>query len=124
MVIACVTQSCLTLCKPMDCDPPGSSVHGILQTRILQWVAMLSSRGSSQSRDQSQVSCISCIAGGLFTTGTTGEAHGGVEAKSGVLKGKAGFHGDQGLGLEYFMETEIPSYNPVCMKYPEISHRS
>ena len=35
-------QSCLTLCDPMDCSPPGSSVHGILQTRILEWVAMLS----------------------------------------------------------------------------------
>ena len=38
-------QLCLTLCNPMDCSPPGSSVHGILQTRILEWVAMLSSRG-------------------------------------------------------------------------------
>ena len=94
MVSACVTQSCLTLCKPVDCSPPGSSVHGILQTRILQWIAMLSSRGSSQSRDQSQVSCISCIAGGFFTTGTTWEAHGGVEAQSGALKEKSGLHRD------------------------------
>ena len=38
-------QLCLTLCNPMDCSPPGSSVHGILQTRILEWVAMPSSRG-------------------------------------------------------------------------------
>ena len=42
-----VTQSCLTLCNPMACRPPGSSVHGILQARILEWVAMPSSRGSS-----------------------------------------------------------------------------
>ena len=42
-----VTQSCPTLCYPMDCSPPGSSVHGILQPRILEWVAMPSSRGSS-----------------------------------------------------------------------------
>ena len=41
-------QSCLTLGDPMDCSPPGSSVHGILQARILEWVAMPSSRGSSQ----------------------------------------------------------------------------
>ena len=47
-----VAQSCLTLCDPMDCSPPGSSVHGILQARILEWVAMPSSRGSSQPRDQ------------------------------------------------------------------------
>ena len=44
-------QSCLTLCDPVDCSPPGSSVHGILQTRILKWVAMSSSKGSSRSRD-------------------------------------------------------------------------
>ena len=55
-------QSCLTLCDPMDCSPPGSSVHGILQTRILEWVAMPSSRGSSQPRDRTHVSYISCIA--------------------------------------------------------------
>ena len=57
------TQSCLTLCNPVDCSPPGSSVHGILQERILEWVAMPSSRGSSQPRDQTLVSC---IAGRLF----------------------------------------------------------
>ena len=39
-----VTQSCLTLCDPMDCSPPGSSVHGIFQARILEWVAISFSR--------------------------------------------------------------------------------
>ena len=54
---ACVlTQSCTTLCDPLDCSPPGSSVHGILQARILEWVAMPFSRGSSQSRHQTCVS--------------------------------------------------------------------
>ena len=53
--------SCLTLCDPMDCSPPGSSVHGILQTKILECVAMPSSRGSSQPRDQTHVSYVSCI---------------------------------------------------------------
>ena len=43
-------KSCLTLCDPKNCSPTGSSVHGILQARILEWVAMPSSRGSSQSR--------------------------------------------------------------------------
>ena len=52
-----VTQLCLTLCDPMDCSPQGSSVHGILQARILEWVAMPSSRGSSLPRDRTQVSC-------------------------------------------------------------------
>ena len=58
-------QSCLTLCNPMDCSPPGSSVHGILQARILERVAISSSRGSSQPRNWTRVSC---IAGGFFTT--------------------------------------------------------
>ena len=53
-----VTQSCPTLCDPMDCSPPGFSVHGIRQAGILEWVAIPFSRGSSQSRDQTQVSCI------------------------------------------------------------------
>ena len=54
------TQLCLTLCDPMD-----YTVHGILQARILQWVAFLFSRGSSQLRDQTQISCIAC---GFFTS--------------------------------------------------------
>ena len=65
-------QPCLTLCDPMDYSPPGSSVHGILQARILEWVAMPSSRESSQSRDQNH---ISCTAGGFFTTMTMWEAY-------------------------------------------------
>ena len=55
----------------MDCSLPSSSVHGILQARILEWVAIPFSRGSSQPRDRTQVSC---IAGGFFTTWTTREA--------------------------------------------------
>ena len=49
-------QACLTLCDPMDCSPPGSSVHGILPARILEWIAMPSSRESSPPRDQTCVS--------------------------------------------------------------------
>ena len=49
---------CLTLCNPKDCRPPGSSIHGILWARILEWVAILFSRGSFQTRDQTQVYCI------------------------------------------------------------------
>ena len=56
-----VTQSCPTLCDPMDCKPPGSSVHGIFQARILEWVAISSSRESSQPGDQIHISCVSCI---------------------------------------------------------------
>ena len=54
-------QSCPTLCKPMDCNLPGSTVHGILQPRILERVAKLSSKGSSQSRDRNFISCVFCI---------------------------------------------------------------
>ena len=54
-------QLCLTLCDPMDCSPPGFSIHRILQARILEWVAMLSSRGSSRPRNGTSVSYVSCI---------------------------------------------------------------
>ena len=53
-----VTQSWPTLCDPMDCSLPGASVHGIFQARILEWVAISFSRGSSQPRDQTQASHI------------------------------------------------------------------
>ena len=53
----------LTLCDPLDCSPPGSSVHGIFQARILEWIANSSSRGSSWPKDRTHVSCISCIGG-------------------------------------------------------------
>ena len=54
---ALVNESCLTLCNPMDCSPSGSSVHGIFQARILEWVAIFFYRGSSQSRAQTCISC-------------------------------------------------------------------
>ena len=60
-----VAQVCPTLCDPMDCSPPGSSVHGILQAKILEWVAISFSRRSSQPRDWTLVSC---IAGRSFTS--------------------------------------------------------
>ena len=63
-------QSCPALYDPMDHSPPGSSVHGILQARILEWVAMPSSRGS-RPRDQTHVSC---IAGRFSTTEPLGKA--------------------------------------------------
>ena len=64
-ILTCVCakslQSHLTLCHPMDYSPPGSSVHWILQTRMLEWVPMPYSRGSSWPRDQTHISYISCI---------------------------------------------------------------
>ena len=53
-----VTQLCPTLCNPMDCSQPGSSDHGIFQARILEWVAMPTSRGSCRPRDQTWASCL------------------------------------------------------------------
>ena len=57
-VLGLVAQSCLTFCDPMDCTRQAPLSMGILQARILVWVAMLSPRGSSQPRDRTQVSCI------------------------------------------------------------------
>ena len=62
LVPAKLLQSCPALRNPMDCSPPGSSVHGTLQARILECVAMPSSRESSWPRDQTCVSYIPCIA--------------------------------------------------------------
>ena len=71
-IVRCfVTQLCLTLCNPTDCSLPDSSVHGILQARILEWVAISFLRGSYQLRDRTQVSC---IAGRFFTIWATSKA--------------------------------------------------
>ena len=67
-------QACLTLCEAMDCSPSGSSVHRILQARILEWVAIPSSRGSlSWLRGWTHVSGIPCFAGRFFTTESPGK---------------------------------------------------
>ena len=67
-----VAQLCPTLCDAMDCSLPGSSVHGLLQARILEWVAISFSRGSSQPRDQTKGSR---VAGRFFMIWATGEAY-------------------------------------------------
>ena len=64
LCVRSVPQLCLTLWDPMDCSPPGSSVHGILQARTLEWVAMPFSRGSSQPRDWTSVSTSPALLGG------------------------------------------------------------
>ena len=65
-----VAQSCPTLCDPMDCSLSGSSVHGIFQAIVLEWIAISFSKGSSQPRDRTWVSC---IAGRFFTAWATRE---------------------------------------------------
>ena len=68
-----VAQSWLTLCNSMDYRPPGSSVHRISQARILEWVAISFFRGSSKPRDQTFISCITCLGSGFFTTEPPGK---------------------------------------------------
>ena len=69
--VVLITQSCLTLCDPMDCSPPGSSVHGILWARIVEWIAIPFSRGFSRLRNQTPVFH---IVGGFCTIWATREA--------------------------------------------------
>ena len=78
-----IAQSCLNLCDPKDCSPPSPSIHGILQARILEWVAIPFSRGSSRPRDQT---CVSCI--GRLTAGSPGKP----------------FTWDLSLRLSYFLQ--------------------
>ena len=73
-VLMLVAQSCPSLCDPLDCSPPGSSVHGISQARILEWVAISFSKRSSPPRDQTWVSCIT---GRFFTVRANREAQSG-----------------------------------------------
>ena len=68
-----VIKSCLTLCNPMDCSPPGSPGHGMLQARILEWVVISFPRGSSWPRNQTLDSLVPCIAGGFLSTEPLGK---------------------------------------------------
>ena len=70
-----VTKSRPTLCDPMDCSLSGSSVHEISQAGILEWITISFSKGSSQPRDQTRISCFSCIAGRFFTAETPGKPY-------------------------------------------------
>ena len=70
--VVLVAKLCPTLCDPMDCSLPASSVHGISQARILEWVAISFSRGSSRPRDRTHVSCIDRL---VLYHWAMGEAH-------------------------------------------------
>ena len=73
LMCACI-QSCLTFCYPLDCSPSSSSVHGILQVRILEWIAMPSSRESSDPEIKPESLMSPALAGRFFTTRTSWEA--------------------------------------------------
>ena len=72
--VVVVAKSCLILLDPTDCSPPGSSVHGVFQARILEWVAMPSSRGSFQPRDQTYISSAPALQADSLTPEPPGEA--------------------------------------------------
>ena len=65
--LVCITQLCLTLCDPMDCSPPGSSIHGILRARILEWLASSFSRGSLYPGVEPRSLVSPALADGFFT---------------------------------------------------------
>ena len=103
---------CLILCDPVDYSPPGSSVHGILQARILEWVAISSSRGSSQPRIRTHLSRVSGIGRWVFTTEPPRESPGGVHcaiyfwlAPSSGQRETSGHFGHQG-SLESWVRFE------------------
>ena len=111
-VLCWVTQSCPTPCDPMNCSPPDSSIHRILQARILEWVVMLFSKGSSWPRDRTQVSQ---SAGGFFTVWATSEAqrHSKLEWNTwGVSK----FHGTRvvkaEIGWSFVRDNFLISFQP------------
>ena len=111
--ISSVTQSCRTLCDPMDCSPSGSSVHGIFQARILEWVAISFFRGSFQPRNLTQVSC---IAGRLLTIWATMEVAWGFLRE--WLKKIIPFPWHQGWEyyLPHFHIIEIPSLQTLKLE--------
>ena len=92
-----VSLSCLIICDPTDCSLSGSSVHGIFQARILEWVAISSSKESSQPRDGTHISCFSCIAGRFFTT----EPHQGSPAMYIYI------------AISIYLPTYLPTYLPI-----------
>ena len=94
------------LCDPMDCSPPGSSVHGTLQARILAWVAMRSSRASSRPRDWTWVSC---TAGKLFTVWASREAQ--------LLTTRLSYYGFNVNFVNWHIQTLLFSVSLLCHSY-------
>ena len=107
-VCVSVAQSCPTLCDSMDCSPAGCSVHGTFQARILEWVTISFSRGSSQSRDQTWVSC---TAGRFFTIWASREAQGNCFHST--LKSQPGKSCDQGH-LCRLQHLPLPEPSTAC----------
>ena len=107
-----VIKSCPTLCDPVDYSPPGSSVHGISQTRILEWVVISSSTGSSWISDQTRVSC---LAGVFFTTEPPGKPPLLLllGCQSGVREVEK--PGSQGCGAVYIRNSCVDFWSPASV---------
>ena len=114
LVMSCICakflHSCPTLCDPMDCSPPSSSVQGILQARTLEWVAVPSSRGSSWHRIKPRPLMSPASAGGFFTTSATWEAATVRDPHGVLLPRVSSFLCTQEKGFEFF-----------CVSSPDIS---
>ena len=113
-----VSQSCPTLCDPVDCSLPGSSVHGIFQARVLEWIAISFSRGSSQPRDRTQVSC---IAGRRFTIWATREED--IPSDSSPEASPLGSHLDSPTWAPLLAPSELclplcSTFSIVCLRIP------
>ena len=105
-----VAQLCPTLCNFKDCSPPGSPVHWILQARILEWVATAFSRGYSQARGWTQVSC---IAGSFFTVWATWKAHFAIGTCSISMSSWGGWGSWRSVCMSYFglfLPLALPHY--------------
>ena len=106
-------------CNPMDCNRPGSSVHGILQARILEWVVISFSRGASPSRDEAQVSCIEA---GCFTILAIRES---PPSKEAWVKSMDYHNGSQKWGHKMWIEySKSSSFNYIEYRWALISETS
>ena len=106
-----VSQSCLTLCDPMNHSLPGSSVHGIFQTRILEWVAVSFSRESSWLRDWTLISYVSCIGRQNLYHWATWEAPGGHMLEFSYLLNKLSYASELAISLQLW-RAELHTLSP------------
>ena len=97
-----VAQSCPTLCNLMDCGPPDSSVHVIFQAKVLEWIAISFSRGSSPARDQTQVSCIASRVFTVWLGQTLAIRKNPQSIKPSVYFKSPDFHSDKTFGITHF----------------------
>ena len=107
---------CCSLCDPMDCSPPGSSFHVILQARKREWSAMLSFRGSSQPRDQTQVSL---IAGGFLTIWATREAQLESSRRLHPFQSSEAWLGPKELALPWHKKTALHAFTEIGCLLPD-----